>query len=321
MSTENSTFVSNSSYSGPTDVISNTAKFWLYLIFLIPSIACSMFVLYYLFFDRNLRYALNNHAIVVVLIIGLIAEVTIYPWMLYYYEYQGVWHRTPFFCILWAFIDWGLYYTQEVVFAWATIERHILIFHDGWVSTKKKRFFVHYLPLILITLSCLIFYIVVFFFPPCENLFSDLYMICGYICYSQIYVLTMWDSIVYQILPNLLIVLFSVALLARVIFQRYRLQRSIQWRKYRKMAVQSLSISFLYIIFSFPLILLDLISFSGLSYVISSDVRKYAGFLSYYLVLLLPFVCALSLPELQVKIKNIFKFRQHLRTIVPNTWI
>jgi hypothetical protein len=63
--------------------------------------------------------------------------------------------------------------------------------------------------------------------------------------------------------------------------------------------------------------LMDLISASGFSYIISSAVREYAGFLSYYQTLLLPFFCALSLPELGVKIKKIFEFRRRRRVIAP----
>ena len=207
------------------------------------------------------------------------------------------------------------------MFAWATMERHILIFYDGWVSTKKKRFFVQYLPLVFVTLFCLIFFIVVYFFPPCNNLFNNLNMLCASACFIQIYVLRMCNLIVFEFLPNLLIVFFSVGLFIRVLIQKYRLRRSIQWRKYRKMIIQLLSISLLYILISFPLMLMDLISASGL-YIISSAVERYAAYLSYYQMFLLPFFLALSLPELRVKIKNIFKFGRRRRvscTDVRNT--
>jgi hypothetical protein len=65
----------------------------------------------------------------------LICEVTDYPWLLYHYHHVGMWERSFTFCQIWGFIDWGLYITQTVIFAWATTERHILIFHD---KTRKK---------------------------------------------------------------------------------------------------------------------------------------------------------------------------------------
>ncbi|CAF3863444.1 unnamed protein product [Rotaria sp. Silwood1] len=298
-------------------MISYTAIFWSFLIFLIPSIICSLFVLYHLLFDRTLRHGLHNHVIIIVLIIGLICDVTLYPWMLYYYRYDGKWNRSPIFCIIWVFIDWGLYITHTVLFSWATIERHILIFHDQWVSTKIKRFFVHYLPLIALLFYCLIFYLVLDFFPSCENLFLDFNIICVYLCVRQIYALTVWETIGHQIIPVFTILIFSIALFMRVLWQKHRVNQPIQWRKYRKMTIQLLSISFLYLIFFFPATFMTLMYMCGLSYEIGADFYEYTNFFSYYMILLLPFVCVLSLPELRTKSMNILHLRRQVRHIVP----
>ncbi|CAF3004197.1 unnamed protein product [Rotaria sp. Silwood2] len=298
-------------------MISHTAIFWSFLIFLIPSIICSLLVLYHLLFDRTLRYGLNNHVIIIVLIIGLVCDVTLYPWMLYYYRYDGKWNRSPIFCIIWAFIDWGLYITHTVLFAWATIERHILIFHDQWVSTKIKRFFFHYLPLIALLFYCLIFYLVLDFFPPCENLIFDFNIICVYFCVRQIYAFAMWDTIGHQIIAVLTILIFSIALFMRVLWQKHRVNQSIQWRKCRKMTIQLLSISFLYLIFFFPATLMTFMYMCGLPHEIGADFYEYANFSSYYMILLLPFVCILSLPELRTKSMNILHLRRQVRHIVP----
>jgi hypothetical protein len=115
---------------------------------------------------------------------------------------------------------------------------------------QTKRFFVHYLSLILLLTYCIIFYVVDSFFLYCENFFDDSYMIC--------IALYMWDAIVHQALPNLIIVVFSIALLARILYQKHRIHWAIQWRKYRTMIVQLLSISILYLIFAFPLTLMNL---------------------------------------------------------------
>ena len=120
--------------------ISNTFKFWFYLIFLIPSTICSIFILCHLLFHRHLRYGLNNHVIIIVIVICLIAQTTIYPWMIYFYQYKGTWKRSLIFCEIWGYLDWGFYVARAIIFAWATLERHILIFHDKWVLRRKKTF-------------------------------------------------------------------------------------------------------------------------------------------------------------------------------------
>ena len=201
-------------------MISNTIKFWFYLIFLIPAIACSLFVLYHLLFDRTLRNALNNHIIMVVVIVGLICEVSDYPWLLHYYRTEGNWERSFIFCQIWGFIDWGLYTTQTVLFAWATIERHILIFHDKWVSTQKKRLFVHYFPLIVLLTYCLTVYSIVYFFPPCRNYLNFFYVTCIAPCLFDDSIFSLFDTIFHEVLPVFIIVIFSIALLLRILWQK-----------------------------------------------------------------------------------------------------
>ena len=97
-------------------LISPVIKFWLYLIFLIPSIICTLFVLYHLLSVRNLRRALNNHVIIGLLILGLGSEVTVYPWMLYYYTVGNTWKRSFLFCQIWAFIDWAFLCSTNYAF-------------------------------------------------------------------------------------------------------------------------------------------------------------------------------------------------------------
>jgi len=69
------------------------------------------------------------------------------------------------------FMDLGMFSLRDFLMAWASIERHILVFHDQWVSTPKKRFFIHYLPLASIVIYIFTLYIIVLFFPPCQNIY------------------------------------------------------------------------------------------------------------------------------------------------------
>ena len=300
-------------------MISNSVRFWSYLIFLIPSILCSLFALYYLLFDRTLRNGLNNHVIIVILIIGLICEVTDYPWLLYYYQQEGMWERSLMFCQIWGYLDWGLYITQTVLFAWATIERHILIFHDSWLSTKKKRFFVHYLPLVMLLLYCLILYAVVYFFPPCQNALDYFYVTCADACLFDDGIFSVFDTIVDEVLPIFVIIIFSIALLLRVLWQKYRMRQPIQWRKQRKMTIQLLSISFLYLVLLFPFTLVDFMLVCGFPVEQIVNFRLYAMFLHYFMMLFLPFICVLSLPELRAKLITTLHLRRQARRIGPTT--
>ena len=310
---------SNSSSNDFYELIPNSVRFWFYLTFLIPSILCSLFVLYYLLSSRTLRNALHNHTIIIFLFISLVYETTIYPWMLYLYHHNGIWERSRFFCTLWIFIDWGLYYTQIILFAWATIERHILIFHHQWISTPKKRLLIHYFPLIFLFLYCLLYYTMIIFFPPCKNPYDDYYTICIRLCLFDDSKLYVYDTVIHQILPNVIIVIFSLALLLRVRRQRMRVGKSLQWRKHWKMTVQLLFISILYLIFALPVALMNFLHLCGLPRDGTYNFMEYLLFFNYCMMLLCPFACAVSLPQLREKIRKIFRLKRFTGTIVPMT--
>ena len=290
-----------------------SVKFSLYLLFLIPSVICAIFILYNLLFYRTFSRALNNHVLILLLFISVICQVTIYPWMLYFYHTPTPWPRSLVFCMIWGFIDWGLYVTQIILVAWTSIERHILIFHDKWILTKRNRFLIHYLPLSLLLSYCLIFYMVAYFFPPCENHVDPYKIACVDVCLYGYYAFNMWETIVHQILPNLIIVFFSITLLLRVLWQKHRIHQPIQWRKHRKMTIQLFSITLIYLIFSFPNTLLVLMYLCGVSYDTDEGFKKCAEFFSYFTILFFPFVCLFSLPELRTRIRHILQRRQRRR--------
>lgn len=300
MSTSN-----NNSTIESTFFLTNTIKFWSFLIVLIPSIICSIFTLYHFLFDRTLRNTLHNHVIIVVLIIGFLGQITMYPWMLYYYRVEGAWERSFEFCLIWAFIDWMFYVFQTIVFAWGVIERHILIFHDRWMATKNKRLCFHYLPLISLTFYCIFFHIVIDFFLSCTNTLRNDYMICAHFCiyYDPIY--SVWETVAHQFIPCAIVLIFSIALLVRIVWQKFRIRHLVQWRKHRKMPVQLLAIAFVYLLFFFPYICLNFMYQCGYPKIGKANIRDFLGYLTYFQLLFLPFPCMLTLPRLSNRMKYI----------------
>jgi hypothetical protein len=278
-------------------------RFWLMIIFDIPAVVCTLFLLYNLFVNRTLRQSLNNHSIIVLLIIVLMSDVIDIPSYISFVYLGYVWLSTPSFCFFWWFVDIGLFDMIAILMAFATIERHILVFHSGWISTRRKRFFVHYIPLTLVIIYDILFYIYVLFFPPCENVFDYTQSWCSYPCYYDNQIVAMYDTIVNCIFPTSLIVIFSILLLVRYIRQKRRFQQAIQWRKCRKMVIQLLLISNLYLIFYLPLLSLMTLHLCGLPSEIGANAELYAYFFSYFISLLSPYVCLASLPELWRKIK------------------
>ncbi|CAF0965464.1 unnamed protein product [Rotaria sp. Silwood1] len=297
--------------------IDDTFGFWILLVFLIPSIICGIFDLYHFIFGRTLRQALYNHLIIVILFFCLIFECTAIFWLVYNYGTGHPLSSTETFCFIWHFIDHTGFLLVTILVAWASIERHILIFHDKWLLTRRKLFFIHYFPIIILIVYSILFYIIAFFVLPWKYTFNYLEIQCGYneALFSP-QIIAVWDSVVNTILPALIIVIFNIALVFRVLYQKHRLNQKIKWKNYRKMAIQMLSISSIYFCLYFiPMILYTAYAL-GLSRRFAHDYYDASLYLFYFIIILMPFICTVSLPELRAKFRiNIQRNQQQIQYI------
>ncbi|CAF1642711.1 unnamed protein product [Adineta ricciae] len=294
-------------------------RFWLYLIPNICSIICSIFALFHFLFDRQLRQAMNNHIIIILLFIGLIYELTSVPLMLYYFQFSATWKLSKTFTHLWTFIDYLCYSTQLIGFAWASIERHILIFHFRWLSTKTRCFLLHYFPLIVLFTYCFVYYFILTIFPLCEDLLiPSPFNGVPVSCILFIPILLTYDTVAHQILPTLIIIMLSTALFIRILWQKSRLNRSIRWRKQMKMTIQLLSISVLYLIFMGPRTILQFCLFLGLIQENVFIAFLHSCFFANYIIFLFPIFACGSMLEFRQRINRIFLWHKQRRSIRPD---
>ena len=297
--------------------LSYNARFWLYLLPLVPSVLCSIFVLYHFLAQRALRTAISNHVLILMLSFGLLFELTDIVWLIHFYRTGTSLLSTPHFCLSWLFIDASVNTNIPMLMAWASIERYILTFHHTWILGTTKCFFLHYLPLIVCSVYPAVFYGIMFFILPCDVPFNYSMLTCNYYsCILKNPSAALYDSVMHYLLPISIIVIFSVVLLVRVLLHRSLACGRIQWRNYRKMAVQLLSISGIYVVFSLPPILLYTAHTAGVPWIVASDFFDITMYFVYYTELLTPFVCAASLPELRLKCKQLCVFRRR-NAVVP----
>ena len=290
-------------------------RFWLLLIFDIPSIICSVFVLYHLLINRKSRYALHNHTVILLLFIALLFQLTDIPWYLDFIQKGSVLPAIPVRCLVWWLVNLGFYNTAALVLAWTSIERHILVFHDRWISTRKKRFFVHYLPLIVLISYSIIYYTIVIFFPPCQHTFIYTLPVCAASpCHLFHRFLGLWEMGVHGCLSTIFVAFFSLALLVRVIVYKRRRHRVFRWKFYRKMTIQLLSISALYLLLNFPIMIMSVAHLCGLPADIGVEAQQITFFLTYWVMFLLPFVTLCSIPGLKKKFSKIFFLKQKTTT-------
>ncbi|CAF0803402.1 unnamed protein product [Adineta steineri] len=288
---------------------------------MIPSALVAIFNLYHLLKDRALRKALNNHVIILLLCFGLITQFTICVWYMYFIQNGVIPSQTPAFCYVYALLNACLFVIIYLLMAWAAFERHIIVFHAKWFGTKRKRLLFHYTPLALCILWPLCFYTTTLFIIPCSvppNYNSNA---CGhYSCLSRFTWLALFDSIGHYMMPTFIIVICCAALFVRVLHQRYRVRRQVEWRNYQKMALQLFPISVLYIILQFTWIFMYTAYSAGLSksagYSFYVDIRAF----STWPLLFTPFATVVSLPELGKKCQQLIFFWRPQRAVHPQAF-
>lgn len=306
-----------------TDLIpSRQVQFWTILVFEIPSLACTIYLFYHIIVNKKLRQALHNHVIIILLFLSFIINIIDQPFYLDAYLHNGKnsFQSSPIICLIWLYVDYGFYGAITVFFAWASFERHILIFYyNQCLRTKMKRMIFHYIPLIVLSIYMIGFYIGVIIFPPCENSFDYEIEACGMSpCYEEISWLNIWDYLINGAMCTLIEAICSISLLIRVLWKRHRAHQPIHWKKHRKMTIQLLSISTLSLTTTLPQTLITAVQqiIPGMTD-FAYEVEPYFFYLTTFVVLLLPFVTLGCFPELWPNVV-FFKIRQHI-VVVPIT--
>lgn len=282
-----------------------TVRFWLLLLFEIPSLICSFFVICNLTIDRTLRRSLRHHTILAMNIFAILFKSIDVPLYLNFLIYGTVWLQVPSTCLIWWVADLGCYDACCALVAWTSIERHIFVFYHRWLSTNVKRFFVHYLPLILINVYMIAYYVWMLFFPPCENTYDYTSPVCTATpCFLNHPISGTWEAGVHGCFFTFVIAIFSATFLIRVLLERHRRFHAINWRRHRKMTIQLLSISSIFLVFNLPLNIAAIIQLCGLPFELGAILMPYFFFLTYWVMFLVPFVCLTSLPKLAERLKR-----------------
>ncbi len=284
--------------------LSRQIKFDILLPILIPSIVCSFFLLYHLIFNRTNRQALHNHVMVALLMTGLIVDLVDIPMVLNYLRTDLFTASTSIGCLIWNFFDITLYGLISLLMLWASIERHILIFHDQLVSTKQRRRLIHYAPLIIIPTYMITFYFIIIFLYPCKNVFDYSKVVCGATCfYIANPALALFDQLAHSTIPAILIALFNMALLVRVIWQKhYRMRQSVGKLQHRRMILQLIPVSILYLCGVVPYGMLNCIHMFGIWTDVGTTLQLHFFYLFYLMAVFLPFICLLGMPNVYSKV-------------------
>jgi hypothetical protein len=296
-------------------------EFSLFLIGQLLSIPCYLFVTYHFLVHKTLRCALHNHVIILLLLFNFI-DLTIDLSMTMSYSILGyVSPFSPTLCLIWQFIDYGIWYGSISLMFWASVERHILVFHSNLIRTKRKRILVHYVPLTFFSLYTPTLYFYLIFIYPCDRVFIDTSLRCGSVCY-----LTMastwfiyYDSLANYTIPILLITVFSSVLILRFLQQKQRLKQATKWRQCRRMIIQLALVSISYLVFDLPYIIIVIVQSSGYPDFGSNILSPYITRLVYVPSIVLPYATLLALPELKQKLRVLLIWKRNRQVVTPST--
>lgn len=296
----NSSGLDEISYSIPSmeTVTSRTVKFIFLLIFQIASIGCSLFLLFHLITKSTLHRALHNHIIIALVVVSFFQTISDLPMTLEYLRVGQAPSST--FCLMWNFFAFSNYAVGIWVMTWASLERHLLIFHDRLLARFRGKILFHYFPLCFFLFIPWIYYVILVFFYPCTNTFYQSLLFCGWCCYAYNNRLVLFNWLTWGVTPTCLITFLSLWLIIRVVAQKRRVQQRVNWRQHRRMVIQLLSISCLYIFFDAPTVIIGLVQLRLPTF--GYDIQiLYLYYIVYLLPILVPFVCLSTFRELWPK--------------------
>lgn len=276
-------------------------KFFSFALLEGPSIVISIYILYQFCRHHQHRSRLPNHFIIALVVVSLMDTTLEMPIVLHYLRLGRVETSKYSFCLFWVWVCYSLQTVNIFLMTWTSIERHIFIFHSNWIQTQSGKWIWHYVPLIFCFTYTPIFYLSCIVIYQCENNFDYTSFWCGSICYTRVKWLLSFDWITNVLIPTLVIPLASISLLIRVVIQAKKMRRSVNWRSTKKMTIQLMIISLLYLIFSAPLAIISLIQTYFISNLLEEFTYYFLYYAAYVIQLLMPVMCLMCLPEMWPK--------------------
>jgi hypothetical protein len=293
-------------------------KFNLFVALEPPSLICNFILVYYLIADPTLRRTLHYHGILALLVVTLLTNLIEVPRVIRYLDIGIVVPQSNINCLIWQWCDYLLFSSVNLMMFWISVERYLLIFHVNLYTTAKRRLLFHYLPLVLIIVYLIMFYIVAIFIYSCEPQFDFTKPLCGFPCYTNHANIVLYDLIVHTWIPLCFGILLDISLVIRVVYRkRVGLQhQSAQWRKHRKMVIQLLLISGLYSMCQAPYAVVAFIQlFVNLPDSIAYVQIVYFYYLFWLFTLLLPFVCIQCISKVINKVKRSLMQRKRRKIV------
>ncbi|CAM4782686.1 unnamed protein product [Rotaria magnacalcarata] len=285
------------------DVIANnhSTKLFILLPCQVVSVICSLFVGINII-KRPAKFIkpIRNHFIIPLLITSFVQVTTELSMVENYLHIGVVLPSTNSYCLFFNWYAFSLNGINLFVMCWTSIERHIIIFSQSVFQIRWKRIAFHYVPLSIAILYTPTWYVAVIFIYNCVNDWNYYELLCTAPCFYENRILGIVDWLTNTIIPTVLIAVANIFLLIRVIYRSTGIRHNAERAKRnKKMTIQLLAISSLFLVFRLPIAVTGLMQqLFDVTFIIDIQFNIFS-YLIYFIQLLLPFVCLISLPELK----------------------
>jgi hypothetical protein len=298
MSTMNITYLET---VGDTNFVLYRVKFAILLVLQIAAILLTIIIV--IFFIKHPIHLKppQNHGLLLLLVVNSIQLIFDIPLSLNFYIYGYVNPPTATLCIWWTYFEYIMYAVPEYLLATISLQRHMFIFHQNILRNRWIRNLLHHLPLTLCIIYPPIFYLFAIVLYPCDNTQWDFTSrVCGFANCYLVYgtVLGIFDLVVNNSMPVVIDILANITMIARVIMQKRRARQAVRWGQQRRMMMQLLCLSSLYLTGWAPFLLVEIINVVSNPNFLHTVEENYFGDLIYICYLFLPWLWLGFFPEL-----------------------
>ncbi|CAF0868657.1 unnamed protein product [Rotaria sp. Silwood1] len=187
-----------------------------------------------------------------------------------------------------------------------SVQRHMLVFNRNVLRIRRMSILLHHVPLYLSVIYPMTFYFFAIIIYPCDGTQWDYTSnICGtapcYLVFDK--VLGTFDWSINNGLPMMIIALANIVLIVRVIKQKREQHQPLPWKKQRRLTLQLLGISSLYLIAWMPCLVVALVQILGYPTFLAQIQTDYLLFFMSFIILFLPWIYLGLLPGLFLWIK------------------
>lgn len=145
-----------------------TIKFWLLLILFIPSVLCSIMIVVY-FYRQKQAISPHYHLTLLLIVVSFLHITTDILFSILFYRYGQVIIPSVVFCTWWSWWEYSLSTALLFIMAWASVQRHFLIFRNGFLGMRRQRILYHFIPFSVCCTYPALFYFSVIVMSQCQN--------------------------------------------------------------------------------------------------------------------------------------------------------